>query len=135
MVNNEIFKPLKIWKFLLGTSIYSFKEYYDAKSCLMLYDDRKDYCNLGFWKKNSQDDINPSAALVRETASRLELDSRDVLLDVGAGMGQPDLDIIKDDSPRDRVCPVLKPYFGSSRPLFICNAPLCLGIIPLSAGL
>jgi len=74
--------------------IYNYREFYDAKNVLMRYDQRDDYINYGYWH-DGLSTANPSASLVLHVASKLELTSDDILLNVGSGIGQPDIDIIR----------------------------------------
>ena len=83
-----------IFELLRGALIYDFKEFYEAKNILMRYDDRDNYINYGYWC-DGQETRSPSASLVQYVVSKLELEEDDILLDVGSGLGQPDIDIIK----------------------------------------
>ena len=64
----------------------------------MKYDEDSDYINYGYWPKGEKTE-NPSKALVEHLVSKLHLSSDDILLNVGSGMGQPDVDIIQKFSP------------------------------------
>lgn len=83
-----------IFEVLRGALIYDFREFYEAKNILMRYDDQNDYINYGYWP-NGEETTNPSASLVQYVVSKLALKEGDILLDVGSGIGQPDIDIVK----------------------------------------
>jgi cyclopropane fatty-acyl-phospholipid synthase-like methyltransferase len=83
---------------LVKQPIYSLKTFYEVKNTVIRYDDRTDYVNLGYW--DNDDTSNPSARLVEETAAKLNLTSDDILLNIGSGLGQPDVDIVNQFSPK-----------------------------------
>lgn len=79
---------------LANEQIYRYKAFYDVKALVTRYDERTDYCNYGYWADGAATP-NPSAALVQLLATRLNLTEDDVLLNVGSGTGQPDVDIAR----------------------------------------
>jgi cyclopropane fatty-acyl-phospholipid synthase-like methyltransferase len=86
------FRPLSILALLRGAKVYEFEEFYHIKNALIRYDHRDGYVNFGLWDDGDRT-VNPSAALVRHVAEKLQLGPTDVLLNVGSGLGQPDIDI------------------------------------------
>ena len=86
------FRSLCVRELLRGAKVYEFDEFYHIKNALIRYDHRDGYLNYGLWDDGDRT-VNPSAALVRHVAAKLQLGPTDVLLDGGAGMGQPDIDI------------------------------------------
>lgn len=86
------FRSLSILQLLRGAKVYEFDEFYRIKNALIRYDHRDGYLNYGLWADGDHT-VNPSAALVSHVAAKLQLRSTDVLLNVGSGMGQPDIDI------------------------------------------
>ena len=86
------FRPLSVLALLRGAKVYEFDEFYRIKNALIRYDHRNGYLNYGLWDDGDRT-VNPSAALVSHVAAKLQLGPTDVLLNVGSGMGQPDIDI------------------------------------------
>jgi len=91
---SERFRKFRLTELLRGERIYAFREFYDAKNLLLRYDDRTDYLNYGFWAEGDATP-NPSAALVEHLGRALDLGPRDVLVDVGSGLGQPAIDVVE----------------------------------------
>ena len=75
-----------------GDSPYKYAVFYRAKDLLLRFGENTDYVNYGFWS-DGESTIDPSHALVRYVAGKLRLLPTDVLLNVGSGVGQPDVDI------------------------------------------
>jgi cyclopropane fatty-acyl-phospholipid synthase-like methyltransferase len=97
-----IFPPLGatgLVRLALGDPVYRYREFYQVKDALLRYDHRRDYLNYGYWP-DGEATPNPSAALVGLVASRLSLRHDDVLLNLGSGIGQPDVDVLRDFGPR-----------------------------------
>lgn len=86
------FRSLSVLELLRGAKLYEFDEFYRIKNALIRYDHRNGYVNYGLWDDGDRT-VNPSAALVSHVAAKLQLGSTDVLLNVGSGLGQPDIDI------------------------------------------
>ena len=86
------FRTLSVLELLRGAKVYEFDEFYHIKNALIRYDHRDGYLNYGLWDDGDRT-VNPSAALVRHVAAKLQLGPTDVLLNGGSGMGQPDIDI------------------------------------------
>ena len=59
----------------------------------MRYDGSTDYVNYGYWC-DGEETVNPSGKLVELVVSKLDLTSEDIILNVGSGLGQPDVDIV-----------------------------------------
>lgn len=93
------FRTRDLLGLLRGTPVYRYRDFYEVKNALLRYDDRDDYLNYGYWRDGAAT-MNPSAALVELVADRLELGADDVLLDLGCGLGQPDVDIARRSSVR-----------------------------------
>ena len=91
--NLSHFEDFNLWQLLTGSLIYKFKVFYEIKEALMKYDEDSDYVNYGYWPDGHQTK-NPSKTLVELLVSKLNLNPADVLLNVGSGMGQPDVDIL-----------------------------------------
>lgn len=89
-----LFRPFSLTELLKGASIYKFREFYEVKNTLIRSDDRTDYINLGYWS-DGDETSSPSAKLVELVAAKLNLSPGDVLLNIGSGLGQPDVDIAK----------------------------------------
>jgi cyclopropane fatty-acyl-phospholipid synthase-like methyltransferase len=96
--NLNHFEKFNLWQLLKGSLIYKYKAFYEAKEILMKYDEDTDYVNYGYWP-DGEETKNPSRTLVLRLVSNLNLKSDDILLNVGSGMGQPDVDIINNFSP------------------------------------
>jgi cyclopropane fatty-acyl-phospholipid synthase-like methyltransferase len=79
---------------LRGTNIYPFAAFYEAKNALMRYSGSPDYINYGFWRDGSRT-VDPSRALVELVVSKLFLGADDVVLNIGAGLGQPDVEMVQ----------------------------------------
>jgi cyclopropane fatty-acyl-phospholipid synthase-like methyltransferase len=90
---SHLFNPFSLIQLIKGAQIYKFKVFYEIKNLLLRYDERADYVNLGYWCYNDSMS-NPSAKLVDHIISKLRLTSEDTLLNIGSGLGQPDIDII-----------------------------------------
>ncbi len=88
------FEKFNLLQLLKGSLIYKFKIFYEIKNLLMKYDEDTDYVNYGYWADDAVE--NPSKVLVNYLISKLKLKPADILLNVGSGMGQPDVDIIND---------------------------------------
>jgi cyclopropane fatty-acyl-phospholipid synthase-like methyltransferase len=88
-----LFGPFKLTELLKGASIYKFREFYEVKNTLIRSDGRADYVNLGLWR-DGDETASPSSDLVELVASKLNLCPEDVILNIGSGLGQPDVDIV-----------------------------------------
>lgn len=88
-------RPFSIRALLGGARVYEFDEFYAAKNALLRYDARRDYLNYGYWP-DGDGTPNPSAALVREVARAAAVGAGDVVVTLGSGLGQPDLDLARE---------------------------------------
>ena len=88
-------RPFSLLALLGGARIYEFDEFYTAKNVLLRYDTRHDYLNYGYWNAGDTT-LNPSAALVREVARTAGIGAGDVVVTLGSGLGQPDLDLVRE---------------------------------------
>jgi cyclopropane fatty-acyl-phospholipid synthase-like methyltransferase len=86
-------RPFSLGALLRGVRVYEFAEFYDAKNALLRYDGRRDYLNYGYWP-DGEATANPSAALVAEVARAARAGTGDIVLTLGSGLGQPDLDLV-----------------------------------------
>lgn len=94
-----LFRKFNIFQILMGARIYKFNIFYEIKDILLKYDDQYDYINFGYWSQGDAT-ANPSAELVSRIASNLELTLEDIVLNAGSGLGQPDIDIVREFHPR-----------------------------------
>jgi ubiquinone/menaquinone biosynthesis C-methylase UbiE len=86
--------PFHLGALLRGARVYEFAEFYRAKNLLLRYDDRCDYLNYGWWADGTGT-VNPSAELVTAVARAANVCAGDVVLNLGSGLGQPDVDIAR----------------------------------------
>jgi cyclopropane fatty-acyl-phospholipid synthase-like methyltransferase len=88
------FRPFRLRELLRGERVYEFAEFYEVKNVILRYDHRCDYLNYGYWV-DGPTTANPSAALVERVAAGLELGENDVVVDIGSGLGQPAVDLVR----------------------------------------
>lgn len=93
-IPGEGLRPFRFAALLRGAKIYEFSDFYRAKNVLLRYDGRRDYLNYGYWPEGDAT-ANPSAALVLAVARAGEIGGGDVVLNIGSGLGQPDVDIAR----------------------------------------
>jgi cyclopropane fatty-acyl-phospholipid synthase-like methyltransferase len=91
-------RPFSLGALARGARIYEFAEFYAAKNRLLRYDDRQDYLNYGYWCDGDAT-ANPSASLVLAVARAAGIARGDVVLNLGSGLGQPDVDIARAFAP------------------------------------
>lgn len=88
-------RPFSLLALLSGTRVYAFDEFYLAKNALLRYDERQDYLNYGYWAAG-EGTANPSAALVLEMAKAAGIGPGSIVVTLGSGLGQPDLDLARE---------------------------------------
>jgi cyclopropane fatty-acyl-phospholipid synthase-like methyltransferase len=91
-------RPFSLAALARGARVYEFAEFYAAKNRLLRYDDRQDYLNYGYWCDGDRT-ANPSASLVLAVARAAGIAPGDVVLNLGSGLGQPDVDIARAFAP------------------------------------
>jgi ubiquinone/menaquinone biosynthesis C-methylase UbiE len=96
------FKRFRLIELLRGESIYSFKELYDLIAIVFPNDNRVDYVNYGYWPDGFATKL-PQPELILRTVESMTFGGDDVVLDIGSGLGQPDVDILRERGPVKRI--------------------------------
>lgn len=89
---------LRLRDILRGRNPYDYDAFYQVKEVLLRYGESTDFVNYGYWVDGARTE-DPSRELVRMMGRRLDIRADDVILDVGAGLGGPDLVLLDEFRP------------------------------------